>query len=373
YILSQLMGPFAVFSLILIGVYWLARAIGIFDELIGDGQTVIAFFRIMILFLPQVVAIVLPIVSFAAALYVGNRLQSESEMLVILGAGVSPLGVLRPFLIYGLLIGLFAAALSHFLVPASQVQFAQLQRELANDAATRMIVSGKFIHPAEDVTFFVEKVENDGSLSNIFLFDQRNPNRDVTYSARQAVLFRSDEDARLVMFDGLVQTLDLDSMLLSKLQFDEFVFDVGTLTGKPDPTKRLIHEFSTAELLSPTPDMLANSGSSRAKFRMSAHLRIEQPLQSFVYPLIGAAIMIVGNFSRFGVLRQVIGAVAIVTVLNALSVPFRGIVRRDIELWWLIYIPDLLGLSAVFLIMRRMSRRGRRRFGRSRAIAGGTP
>ena len=52
YILSQLMGPFAIFALTLIGIYWVGRAIGLFDQLIGDGQSVGVFLEIMILFLP---------------------------------------------------------------------------------------------------------------------------------------------------------------------------------------------------------------------------------------------------------------------------------------------------------------------------------
>ncbi len=359
------MGPFAIFSLILIGVYWIARAIGLFDQLIGDGQSVGVFLEIMILFLPQVVAIVLPVVSFAAAIYVSNRLHSESEMVVFQAAGVAPYRLLRPFLIFGFLVALLASVLSHYLVPTSVLQLEIRQRELSQDMAARLIVGGKFIHPSENVTFFVREVEDNGSLIDIFLYDQRPEARDVTYTAHKAVLIRGESDARLVMFDGLIQTFDLENLLLTNIQFDEFVFSVGSLIGKRDLEKRKIIEFSTLSMLFPNQNMLAATGATVADFRLEAHRRIEQPLQSFVYPLVGMAVLMLGSFSRFGVFRQVLGAIFIVILLSTFSIPMRDTIREDTSLWWLIYLSDILGLVATFVMLRLSTGKGRRRGGSS--------
>lgn len=360
YILSQLMGPFAIFALILIGIYWVARAIGLFDQLIADGQSVAVFFEIMILFLPRVVAIVLPVVSFAAAVFVSNRLHSESEMVVLQSSGMSPARLIRPYVLFSLAVALFAGALSHYLVPVSLLQLYQRQGELAEDVTTRMIVGGRFLHPTDDITFFVSNVQDDGSLVDIFLHDQRSGTRDMTYTAHKAVLLRRDDDARLVMFDGLIQTFDSEQQLLSKIQFDEFVFDIGTLTGTKQSGPVYVENFSTLDLLFPTDTMLRDSGFSADQLKIEAHLRIEQPLQSLVYPLIGMAVLMLGSFSRFGVLRQVLGAVLVVVLVSTLGVPIRDMVRRDADLWPLIYLPDLIGLILVGLMLRRAGRGGGR-------------
>lgn len=372
YILSQLTGPFAIFALILIGVYWVGRAIGLFDQLIGDGQSVQVFLEIMILFLPQVVAIVLPVVSFAAAVYVSNRLHSESEMVVIQAAGVAPFRLLRPYLTFGLLVALLAGALSHYLVPFSLEQLEQRQRELSSDLVSSLIVGGKFLHPAEDVTFFVREIGTDGSLVDIFLYDQRPDDRDITYTAHKAVLFRMQDDARLVMFDGLIQSFDEETQLLSKIQFDEFVFDIATLTGGVEAPKRQVFEYSTLAALFPTPDMLAATGLGVSDFQMAAHKRIEQPMQSIIYPLIGMAVLMLGSFSRFGVFRQVLGAVGLVIILSTLSVTLRGIAQKDISLWWLIYVPELCGLFLVYLMLRTRAHRGRTRRRARKNLQGAT-
>jgi lipopolysaccharide export system permease protein len=352
YILSQLTGPFAIFALILIGIYWVARAIGLFDQLIGDGQSVGAFLEITVLFLPQIVAIVLPVVSFAAAVFVSNRLHSDSEMVVLQSSGVSPFQLIKPFAVFGLLVALLASMLSHYLQPLSQQMMQTRQSELKQDMATRLIVGGKFLHPSENVTFFAGEVSDDGSLVDIFLHDQRAKERDATYTAHKALLFRNSEDARLVMFDGLVQTFDQNEFLLTKIQFDEFVFDIGTLTGNSETQKHSITEYSTLEALRPTPEMLRTSGISEVEFVLTAHKRIEQPIQSFVYPLIGMAVLMLGSFSRFGVLRQIVIAVALVISLSILAVPMHDVIKKDLTLWPVIYLPDLIGLALVVLMLR---------------------
>ena len=361
YFLSLLTGPFAIFSLILIGIYWVTRAIGLFDQLIGDGQSVGVFFEIMLLFLPQVVAISLPVVAFAAALYVANRLQSDSEMLVFQAAGCSPARLLRPFLIFGLLIMLLAASLSNYLVPVSQSRLFERLAELSEDMASRMVVGGRFLHPRDNVTFFVRELDENGALVDLFLHDQRDAGRDVTYTAHKAILFRKDDAARLVMFNGLIQTFDRDAQLLSKIQFDEFVFDIGSLTAGAAVRPRQVRDYSTLEALFPTPEMLRETGATAAAFKLEAHRRIEQPLQSLIYPLIGMLVLLSGSFSRFGVLRQMLAAVGAVIFLSLFSAPIRDMVAADAGLWWLIYLPDAGGAALVLWLLRRNQKPRRRR------------
>lgn len=357
YILSQLTGPFAVFALILVGVYWVGRAVGLFDHLIGDGQSVGVFFELMILLLPQIVTVVLPIVAFAAALFVSNRLHSDSEMVVLQSTGFSPFRLLRPFMIFGLLAAILAGTLVHYLVPVSVVRLDQRLREVAEDTAARLIVGGQFLHPSDDVTFFVRDVSDEGGLLDVFLYDQRGDGRDITYSAHKAILYRTNDDARLVMFDGLIQTFDEHELLLTKIQFDEFVFDIGTLTGKPDARARGFREFSTLASLFPTASMLAETGATAADFKLEAHKRIEQPILTFTYPLIGMAVLMLGSFSRFGVFRQMVAALIVVVFLGILAVPLREYAQSDIRFWPLVYVPDALGLFIVWAMLKSSSGR----------------
>jgi lipopolysaccharide export system permease protein len=120
YLLTQLLAVFGFFALVLVLVYWVNRAVGLFDQLIGDGQTALVFLEFSVLTLPNVISLVLPIAAFAAAVFVANRLTQDSEMVVMQATGFSSFRLARPVLIFGLIVAAGLLVLTHVLVPASR-------------------------------------------------------------------------------------------------------------------------------------------------------------------------------------------------------------------------------------------------------------
>ena len=66
YMLSQLMMLFGFFALVLVSVYWINRAVSLFDQLISDGQSAWVFLEFTALTLPNVIRLVLPVAAFVA-------------------------------------------------------------------------------------------------------------------------------------------------------------------------------------------------------------------------------------------------------------------------------------------------------------------
>ncbi|NCU21661.1 LptF/LptG family permease, partial [Candidatus Falkowbacteria bacterium] len=109
YILSQLMALFGFFALVLVSVYWVNRAVRLFDQLISDGQTAWVVLEFTALTLPYVIRIVLPVAAFVATVYTINRLMTESEMVVMQATGASPWRLARPVAVFGLIVALMMA------------------------------------------------------------------------------------------------------------------------------------------------------------------------------------------------------------------------------------------------------------------------
>ena len=128
YLLSQLLILFGFFALVLVLVYWVNRAVVLFDQLIANGQSALVFLEFSALTLPGVIRIVLPIAAFAGTLYVTNRLTAESELVVVQATGFSPWRLARPVLLFGIIVFVLASILAHVLVPAS---LRQLQERTA--------------------------------------------------------------------------------------------------------------------------------------------------------------------------------------------------------------------------------------------------
>ena len=96
YMLSQLLVLFGFFALVLVAIFWINRAVVLFDRLIGDGQTALVFLEFTALGLPSLIATVLPIATFAASVYVTNRMTTDSELTVLQATGTGPWRLARP-------------------------------------------------------------------------------------------------------------------------------------------------------------------------------------------------------------------------------------------------------------------------------------
>ena len=107
YMLSQLFLLFGFFALVLVALFWINRAVLLFDRLIDDGQSAMVFLEFTALGLPNLITTVLPIAAFAGTVYVTNRLTSESELVVVQATGYSPWRLARPVLMFGVVVFIF--------------------------------------------------------------------------------------------------------------------------------------------------------------------------------------------------------------------------------------------------------------------------
>ena len=137
YMLSQFLTQFGFFALVLVSVYWINRAVRLFEQLIQDGQTALVVLEFTALTLPVVIALVLPVAAFAATAYGTNRLASESELTVMQAAGLSPWRMARPALVFGLLVALMVGVLAHGLVPMARARLAERQADIAENVTAR--------------------------------------------------------------------------------------------------------------------------------------------------------------------------------------------------------------------------------------------
>ena len=297
--LSQLMMLFGFFALVLVAVYWVNRAVQLFDRLIADGQSAWTFLEFTALTLPSVIRIVLPIAAFIAAVYATNRMAGESELVVMRATGFSPFRMARPVLVFGVIVAVMMAILVHLLVPASRARLADRNDDISANVTARLLSEGTFVHPGSGVTFYVREISPQGELKEIFLSDSRRSEGGVagtttTYTAQRALIVRSDTGPKLVMFDGMAQNLDAASGRLAVTRFSDFSFDIGAIVSRSGGRALTIDELSTPALLAADPVTQDLVGADRATLLYEGHERLAQPLMAIVSALLGFAALMTG-------------------------------------------------------------------------------
>ena len=345
YLLSQLLALFGFFSLVLVAVYWVNRAVGLFDQLIGDGQSALVFLEFSMLTLPNVIRLVLPVSAFAAAVYVANRLTQESELVVVQATGFSAFRLARPVLYFGLIVAAMMLMLMHVLVPASRTALADRSAEISQNVTARFLKDGQFLHPADGITLYIREVAATGELLDLFLADDRKTETRATYTARRALFVRADTGPKLLMFDGMVQVLNTATQSLSITRFGDFTYDLSGLIAVQTRSPRSADEVSTLELLMASPALMVETGESRAGLVFFAHDRIAQPFLATAAALIGFASLLLGAFSRFGLWRQVLVAVALLILVQGISTVATAFGNKVEGGWVWAYVAPLVGLA----------------------------
>ncbi len=360
YLLRQLLTLFGFFSLVLVGVYWINRAVALFDQIISDGQSAGVFLELTALTLPNVIRIVLPISAFAATVFATNRLMTESELVVAQAAGLGPFRLARAAIVFGLFVTLLLAVLAHFLVPASRAELKNRQSEIAQNVTAQLLVEGRFMHPGNGLTVYIREITETGELLGVFLSDNRNPRARTNYTAARALLVRSDTGPVLVMFEGQAQTLDTETRRLATTRFTDFAYDLGALMAGGRVRGPNERELPTADLLWPDDETLEAVGKPASVLLYEAHSRFAQPFLGLVGALVGFAAMLAGGFSRFGLWRQIALAITILIAVQIIDNAVADRVLADASLLPLVYLPVILGLGAGVALLAWTGRTRRR-------------
>ncbi len=343
YVLAQLLVMFGFFALILVAVFWINRAVVLFDRLIGDGQSALVFAEFTALGLPSLIFTVLPIASFGAAVYVTNRLSNESELLVMQATGSGPLALARPFVVFAAIVVVMASALSHYLQPLAKAQLSLREAEISRNITARLLTEGTFLHPTRGVTFYTREIGGDGVLRDVFLSDRRTPGEGVIYSASEAYLVQNDGESTLIMVNGLAQRLDVQAKNLATARFRDLSFDISNLMRRGDPGEAVLDYMTTPALI------LTPPSGDRAE---ALHSRLARPLFAGVAALVGFSALLIGGFSRFGVWREVIWAFGLLLVLDGMRGALQASLRSDPSHWPLAYLPAGLGMILTALMLR---------------------
>jgi lipopolysaccharide export system permease protein len=366
YLLSQLLALFGFFSLVLVAVYWINRAVLLFDQLIGEGHSIWVFLEISALSLPGVIAIVLPLSAFAGTVFVVNRLTQESELVVMQATGFSPFRLARPVMIFGILVTVPMAILFNFLVPASRGILNEEEAALSQNVAARFLHEGRFLHPSEGVTLFIREITPQSQLLGLFIMDERNPQERVTYIAKSAVLVRTETNPKLLMFEGSLQRLSSEGRL-SVTRFDDLSYDVVLSDTTNKSVRRAIATMNSIELftlgraLVDTPDQRSAGVIAR-----ELHMRLSQPLFGIGAALIGFSTLLLGAYSRFGLWKQIIVAILLMVSVHLISTQTLAAVSRDNSLWPILYIAPIVGILLPLTLLWWAGRD--RRLGKDRGV-----
>ncbi len=349
YIFHQILGPFFFFVLVFTGVIWLTQSLRVIDTVVNNGQSAQVFLTFTALLLPMVLSIVLTIAVFAAVLYAVNRLFGDSEIVVMLAAGLSGTSILRAVTAFALIVMAVVYLLTLFLMPLAQREMRDRISQIRGDVAVAFLREGAFLDPTPGVTVYLRETGADGELVGVFVHDERDPDREVTYTAQRALLVRDLRGTRLVMFDGIAQSAGPRQGDLSVLRFDQLSYDLAELGEQGLDRTRKPSELYLPELLTITAAEAAPR--TVGEYRAEAHEALSAPLYVVALPLLAVAFIVSAGFRRQGFTGRIVLAASAGLGLRLSGLAIKSTVTGAAGLWPLFYLPPVLGIAAALLML----------------------
>lgn len=279
YILKIATNAFLVCLIALTGVLWMTLALRQLDFITNKGQTIMVFLFATSLSLPGLVTLIAPVALFIATLYTLNKLNSDSELIVMTAAGFPPRRLLAPFLTLGTLVCVLVAFMTLYMMPMTSQILRNLMTQVRADFVANVVKEGQFTTLDTGITFhFREKAGE--ALLGIFMQDRRDPTKTILYIAERGQTMDADGDSFLVLENGSVQRQQSQSRDSSIVVFDSYAINLSSLTRDSGDILYKPAERSTAGLINPDPNdpvYMMNVG----RFRAALHDR----LSAWIYPM----------------------------------------------------------------------------------------
>lgn len=296
----------------LTGVIWLSQSLREFDLMTTQGQTLLTFLAVTGLTIPSLVMIIAPVALFVAVLYALNKLNGDSELVVMSASGLSPGRLLRPFAVLTLIVSMLTAAMSLWIMPWTFREFRTLVTKIRADFITHIIKEGQFAKLEAGFVFHYRERGPNGTLLGIFIQDRRDPTQINTYVAEVGETVESGDQSYLVLEKGSVQRQSKGDRDPAIVVFQHYALDLSQFGNQGGDAPLRPRERSTPELLtldSSDPYVAKNVGG----FRTELHDRFVSPLYAAMFGMIGFAALGQPRTTRQG--RGAAIAVAVFAVL----------------------------------------------------------
>ena len=318
YIFRTTFGAFTIVLVSLTALIWVTQALRDFDLMTSQGQTILVFVGITGLIIPLLILVIAPIALLIAVAHVLNKLSTDSEIIVMNSAGMSPWFLFRAFMSVALVVSLIVCAISAYFAPKGLRMLRDWLTEVRANVVSTIVQPGRFTSIEHNVMIHIRERRNNGELVGIFLDDRRNPNERITVLAETGELLDNDNGTYLVLQKGIVQRLELKERDPAMVVFDRYAFDLSQFAGGPQAVKYSIRERYLWQLMFPDPKdpfYIEQPG----QFRAELHDRLVAPLYPFAFVVIAFTYLGAPRTTRQSRTMSMIGAISGVGLLRLIG------------------------------------------------------
>lgn len=229
YIYRHILALLTAILAITIAISWCIETLGRINFVTTNGQGLLSFLYLSILFLPTIMVTVIPFaltITIAQSLHILNQ---NSEIIIIANAAGSRLYIWRPIIALSLLFSIAMFLLANLLVPMARINMRSIIANANANFLNNVIQEDRFIELQKNLFIKIGKHSQQAGINNIMIADERDKIMNRYYYATNGHIIQQDNSSILVMIEGQLAKRNKINGETSLVKFSSADFDLGTL------------------------------------------------------------------------------------------------------------------------------------------------
>src|SRR5471032_1298085 len=160
YIFRTTFGAFLVVLVSLTAVIWVTQALRDIDLMTNQGQNILVFVGITGLIVPLLVLVIAPIALLISVAHTLNKMSTDSEIIVMNAAGMSPWLLLRSFIAVAIAVSMIVLTISAYFAPKGLRMLRDWLTEVRANVVSTIVQPGQFTQIEAGVTIHIRERRN---------------------------------------------------------------------------------------------------------------------------------------------------------------------------------------------------------------------
>lgn len=364
YILKEMVVPFILGLLLIMLIFVLNMVFQMLGKIAGKGLDFPIIIEFFFLNLAWIIALAVPMAVLIAALMAFGRLANDNEITALKASGVGILHLLRPALLFGIIVGFLLFYFNDHILPDFNHRSRLLSSDIARKKPTMNMQEGVFMFEMPNIVMKADRIDGETSvLSNVVIYDERDRKYQTSVLAEEGKLEfdYSEERFTMILYRGSIHRLErADPSYYQETRFNTalFRFDVPNMILKRrESGYRSDRELSSREMIARVSEMRKENKPNQRRinaYLVEIHKKYSIPAACIVFVLVGVPMGVMfraGGLGVSGGLSVFFFLIYWICLIGGEDLADRG----HIPPWAAMWSPNILMvILGVFLIARNL-------------------
>ena len=224
---------FLIVSLSLSLIAWVIQSVNYLDFISKDGHGFSVYFSFILLNFPKIFSKIIIFSYFVSLFYIIQKYQSNNEIFIFWTNGISKIQIVNFILKVSIFFTLIQIILVYFVVPKAQDYSRDFIRNSNIDLFSSLITEKKFIDTVKNFTIFVESIDENGNMQNIYLKDSIDQKNTQIISAKSGKIIQTGSEKYLNLSFGKILDMSENNFNETKvIKFNNTIFNLSNFKSK---------------------------------------------------------------------------------------------------------------------------------------------